>query len=377
MLVSYLATELAYETNVEYMVNSHAVQHVKAYYAARSGLELSLLRIKIYNQVMAQLPPQAKKAIKPELLEMIWKMPFSWPPTFPEALNAVDTDLIKDKIKASTMDASYMTSISDEGSKIDLNGLNAPTQAMRDVTHKQLLRIFEDRNRDDEKWAKAHGDLRPDEIINNIQDWISAGRVSANGGDKSARYASLGQGYPPNRAFRTVDEMRLVPGVSEDVFELLRDQVTVFGMGAINPNHATKEILMSIDPSITSKIADELIQRRDDVNKGGQYKDSKDFWQYVAGLGARVDPNTEQALPIICDSVFNFRIKATGSYKNSTSEITAIIYDLQKSAAQMSTALSNSLSNGSTSAATPPPGGGNNNNSSSKGPPRIVYWSER
>jgi general secretion pathway protein K len=56
VIVSYLATEIAYETNVEYLVNAAAVQHVKAYYAARAGIELSLLRIKIYNQVTSQIP---------------------------------------------------------------------------------------------------------------------------------------------------------------------------------------------------------------------------------------------------------------------------------------------------------------------------------
>ena len=53
-IVSFLAMELSYQTNVEYIVNSQSIQRLKAYYAARSGMELSLLRIKLYSQVQGQ-----------------------------------------------------------------------------------------------------------------------------------------------------------------------------------------------------------------------------------------------------------------------------------------------------------------------------------
>ena len=46
VIVLYLAMEILYETNIEYAVNAQAVHKVKAYYAAKSGYELSLLRIK-------------------------------------------------------------------------------------------------------------------------------------------------------------------------------------------------------------------------------------------------------------------------------------------------------------------------------------------
>jgi general secretion pathway protein K len=376
VIVSYLATEIAYETNVEYLINAAAVQHVKAYYAARAGVELSLLRIKIYNQVTSQIPAQAKGMIKQDLLDMIWKMPFSWPLTIPDGVTQLDKDDLKEKAKLSLMDASYMTVISDEGSKIDINGLFSATKPMSDVTHQEILRIFQNKIRDDQKWASNHQDFNPVELVNNIQDWVSFGRQSANGGDKGSRYANLGEGYPPNRGFRTVDEMRLVPGMTEDYFDLLQEQVTVFGMKALNPNHATKEVLMALDPTITSTVADNIIKRRDTISLGGPYKDANDFWSYVSNEGARVDPNTQKMVPIVCDTLYNFRIKSTASYKNSTSEIIAITFDLQKTAAQVYQSMQGQTGNGQQNQQ---PAGGQQTtqNSPSKGPPRIVYWSER
>jgi general secretion pathway protein K len=374
VIVSYLATEIAYETNVEYLVNAAAVQHVKAYYAARAGVELSLLRIKIYGQVISQLPAQAKGMIKQDLLDMIWKMPFAWPLIIPDGATDIDKEDLNEKMKQSAMDASYMTTISDEGSKIDINALWSPTKQMSDLTHQLLLRIFQNKIRDDEKWARAHQDFNPVELVNNIQDWVSPGRQSINGGDKASRFSALGEGYPPNRGFRTVDEVRLVPGMTEDIFQLLQDQITVFGMRAINPNHATKEVLMSLDPTITSIIADDIIKRRDTASLGGPYKDANDFWGYVASQGARVDPNVQKMIPIICDTLYNFRIKSTGSYKNSTSEIVAITFDLTKSASQVYQSMSSQSQQGQQQTQTQQQ---TQQNNASKGPPRIVYWSER
>ena len=386
VLVSYLATELAYETNVEYLVNSAAVNRVKAYYAARAGVELSLLRIKIYSQVVGQLNSQAKGMVKQDLIDMIWKMPFTWPPTLPDEVDQVQKEMISDKVKDSLMEANYSATISDEGSKINVNSLWTITKAMRDATRQQLIMLFKDKMRDDEKWARAHQDLNPEDLIDNMQDWVCPSNQSSRGGDKSSRFSSMGDGYPPNRGFRTVDEIRLVPGMTEDAFAVIRDQVTVFGMQGINPNVASKDVLMSLDFSITSKIADEIIQHRDDTVAGGPFTDANDFWKFVATQGARLDPSVQNAIPIITDSIYNFRISSTGSDKNTSSEITAITYDLTKSSAQsynlLKTESSPSSNPANAATATPaqpntPQNPANNNNSASKGPPRIVYWNEQ
>jgi len=366
-IVSFLAIELSYETNIEYIVNAQAIQRVKAYYAARSAMDLSLLRIKIYTQVRSQFAQQLGN--NTELIEMIWNMPFAWPPVLPTEINEVDKGLIQDKIKESSMDTSYIATISDEGSKIDLNDLNSPSKVFSELTKKRILQIIDHKNKEDDIWAKNNSELRPEEIVQAIQDWVTPSQTA-----KTTQFSNLGEGFPPNRAFRTVDELRLVPGVTESVFELLKDQVTVYGMKAINPNQAPKEVLMSLDPTINSEVAAKLIERRTSQQKGGPYKDANDFWGYVATSGGRVEPDLQQAIPLVFNAVYNFRIHATGNFKNSTREITSIVYDLQKTAQQVSDQLKKS-ENPSDSKSNPSAGG--TNNSVSKGPPRVVYWNER
>jgi len=379
ILVSYLAMELAYQTNVEYLINSQAVQGIRAYYAAKAGLQLSLLRIKIYLTVQANLPAQAKGLIKPDLLNMIWNMPFSWPPMIPTEASSVDKDLLGQTMKESFMEASYMVTISDEGSKVDVNDLASPVPAIRDLTKKRLLEIIETKKRLDQRWADEHQDLRADVLVNNISDWVTPGRQSANGGDKVSRYAKMGESYPPNRAFRTTEELRLVPDMTDDAFEALREQVTVFGSRAINVNTVGRDVFLSLDPAVTKQIADQLIDRRSNLGKGGPFKNAQDFWQTLAGFGARVSPQLQESLMIVTDTVVNFRIKSVGNSLKSTREVVAVVYDVQDTASQVA----QSINSAANPAGAPPPGGTattpapQNKNTSSKGPPRIVYWKER
>ena len=153
-------------------------------------------------------------------------------------------------------------------------------------------------------------------------------------------------------------------------------------MRAINPNHADKEVLMSLDPTITPEVAGKLIERRNNEQKGGPFKDAADFWNFVSISGGRVDPQAQQGIPLIFSAIYNFRIKATGNFKSATREITAIVYDLQKSAQQISDQIKkedpNQKNSGNNNNSNPPTNNGNqSNNSVSKGAPRVVYWNER
>jgi general secretion pathway protein K len=387
VIITYLVSEILYDTNVEYIVNSGAVNRLKAYYAAKSGLEISLLRIKLYNKVQKQLggqlpPPQRK------MLEMIWQFPLSWPPMVPEEASGVDKDMIKDKVKESSMDAVYVTSIADEGSRLDINDLGSPSKSLRETTRKLIMQIFENRFKNDEQWARAHDGLEYEKLINNLTDWVDLDSIGSGGGDERAPYANLGleKPYPPNRAFRTVDEMHMVPGMSEDMFAMLKEQVTVYGTRAINPNHANREVLKSLDASITDDVASKITARRDDPEKG-PFKDEKDFWGFVNGEGeGNVTEEVQKTIPLFFGQVSNFRIRSTGEFGGATREIEAVVFDFSTVGKAIATRLQEEAN---TAAGTTPPASGGQNQQNNqqnqnksndplpKGPPRIVYFMER
>ena len=387
VLITYLANEVSYETNVEYAVNANAVNKLKAYYAAESGLKLSLLRIKLYTSVMKQFGSSIPKD-KVQLLDMIWNFPFVWPPILPDEATEVDKDNIKASIKESKMDANYRADIFDEGSKIDINDLASPSKGLREITRKLIEGIFENRSKNDEAWGKNNQDTDFTKIINNLTDWIDDDQQSLNGGNESQFYQSPSYeipdnlSYPPNRSFRSVDELRLVAGMTEEVFQMLKERVTVYGTKAINPNYVKSEVLQAIDFSITPEVAAKVIARRNNPQEGGPFIDEADFWNYVNRAGARVDASVQQSVPLTFDAVFNFRIRSTGEFSNSTREITAIVYDVASSASAvaknvMREAVNSGAASTTSTQAGRPGAGTNTNDPLHKGPPRLVYFSER
>ena len=379
VLISYIAMEVSYDSLVEYNVNANALNRLKAYYAARAGVDLSLLRIKIFQQASGQFGKQMGGAS--EMLDEIWKFPFAWPVPIPPELSSVDKDAINETLKDSVMDASYSVTIEDEGSKIDLGDLNSPSKALQEAAHRRLKQIFDGRLQSDPEFQKKYANYRFDELINAIADWQTNKRDSLNGGDKRTFYSDYPQDFPPNRGFRTIQEVRLVPGMTEDFYELIEPAITIYGMKAINPNQTTKDVLKSIDAGITDEIADAIIKRRDDPNLGGSFKSKDDFWGFVKSKNARLGDKAEDT-PLIFDKVWSFRIKSIGEYAKASRQIEVVVMDLQSIASTIKSYTDKEKQQTQAPGPQPTPVQTNNQAQSQtaplpKGPPRIVYWSEQ
>lgn len=402
-LITYLAMEVMHDANVEYTVNSQGLNRLKAYYAAKAGLDLSLLRVKIYQGVMQKVGNKPEAAAYKQYIDEIWRFPFAWPLAMPTESTGVDKEQVADIVKKSLIDASFVADIQDEGSRTDLSDLVSPSKTLRDLTHKRLVEIFKRKVQDDDDFRDRYGSVNFDELINNIADWMSDKNSSMNGGDKKSKYADLNassrDSFPPNRGFRTVQEMRMVAGMTDDFFDLLAPQITIYGMRGVNPNVASKDILKSLDPGIDDRVADEIIKRRDDPQQG-PFGDAEGFWNWVMNppAAARIQNQDYKNIPLYFDSLISFRIKSTGEFAGAVREITAIVTDLDRTAGRVKEYLDkdikNAQSNGNGNGAGNGNGGGGNtgsgnggkqtgnqtsaqNNPLPKGPPRIVYWMER
>ena len=75
LFMVYIAKEVSRDSLIEYAVNSQELNRLKAYYAARNGMSVALLRVKLFQQVTRMsLPPSFSTQ-----LEQVWKFPFAWP----------------------------------------------------------------------------------------------------------------------------------------------------------------------------------------------------------------------------------------------------------------------------------------------------------
>ncbi|MFN7262269.1 MAG: hypothetical protein ACK5UJ_00505, partial [Pseudobdellovibrionaceae bacterium] len=185
--------------------------------------------------------------------------------------------------------------------------------------------------------------------------------------------------FPPNRQFRTLDELRLIPKMNDEIFQLLKDQVTIFGNKGINPNNASVDLLRSLDPSINLEIATEVRKRVTNPAEGGPFRDANDFWQFLSSKGGNVSQETQTSLPLFFENAANFKIEATGTFGTTSRTLVAYVFDPQLVAGKIANASARELKNetDNKNSSSNQKKQGTNNEPLPKGPPRIVYFSER
>lgn len=384
LIMTFLAVEVGYNTAVELAVGVTQMDRLKAYYLARSGVKISLLRIKVYKTVMKKFGTVAGK--DKNLLEMIWSFPLVWPPTAAQSMGLVDKEELGKIVKDSIIEGSFMSTIEPEGNKIDLTDLISPSKILRESSYNQLLQIIKNKIEDDDNWANTNRGLKAEEIINNIADWMDEDTSSLNGGDESSYYNGFDQKVKPsNRPLKTLNELHMVSGVTDEIYNLLLPRVTLYGIKGINVNSASKEVLRSIDSQITDKIAGEIIERRNNPDLG-PFTTTDDLASFLKQKGVNTENfNKKPPIPLYFDSEFNFRVKSRGIYKKAQREIFAIVYDFDKVKEQLVTVLPTpspsptAATQGATQAqptASPSPSPKASPASLPNGPPQIVFWQE-
>ncbi len=382
MLMVFIANEVSYDTTIEYLIASQQVNRLKAYYAAKAGVEFSLLRISVYKKILATFGDQLKG--NTAMLDPVWQFPFSWPPLMPGEMNSADKDKINSAVKESTMDASFSSTISSEGQKIDVNDLGAflpEGKGFRDATRLQILKIFQNQMETDDGFRKKYGGTNFEEVVNNITDWVDEDSESLNGGDEKRYYPDIRSDFiPPNTPFKTVDELHMVAGMKEDFFKVLKDRITVYGTKGLNVNYATREVLKSFDVRMTDEVVNNIMKRRNNPQEG-PFKDTTDFYNFLDGQGVRLDRNAKNQIPLLFGPEFNFRIQSTGIFANSRREITAVVYDYDNVSQNYSNWVqSSSAQNTATPGAAPSTATQGQPTApkiqTGKGRPTIVYWQE-
>lgn len=385
-LIVWIASELTYETTIEYSIHARSIQKLQAYHTARSGIELSLLRIQIYKWAQKQFARQLNS--QSGLLNLIWSFPLVWPPVIGEEVSVVDKDSMGEIIEASTIKGSFMATIFDEGSKLDINDLGSPSQKIRELATRRLKQMLQEKMITDKDFADLNRDTHIENLIAHIKDWVDPDQQSDLGGDERSFYPDANRLLPPNRAFRSIEELQLVATMTPSIFDFLKERVTVYGQKAINPNTASAEILKSLHETMTDEVVKEIISRRDNMQAGGPFQNADDFWGFATGRGARVPAEKQAEIPLIFDKVMSFRIRSSAEYRGNTHTIEVVVWDFPQVAENLAKQVSQEIL-GVTGGQGQNPGQGvrqnsntptsdqGNGQSQDNRPPPIVYWSEK
>jgi general secretion pathway protein K len=335
-LLLFIAMEIAKDSIIEYQSAANSVKRVQAYYAAKSCTQISLLRIKAYQQASRSL---GKSLPDPSMLDLLWQFPMSWPLVIPGELSSSDSDSIKDITKTSTFKHQFSSKIVSESGKIDINDLASPSEGIRNKTRQQILDMFAIKVKEETPFAKKYVNFRFTDLLNDITDWIDTDKTQISGGGSEGNaYSDLRSDFiPPNQPFKTLEELHMVHGMTDEIFDVLAPAITLYGGKGINVNYADKNLLMSLDRQMTEEVVDQILRRRSDVSLGGPFKDEQDFFGFIGGFGVNTASFNEEKVPLYFDHEINFNISCIGIVGNVTREITSVVYDFQKVQSRLKT----------------------------------------
>lgn len=325
VLMMYIATEISYESNVEFLVAAQNVQRLKAYYAAKSGIDISLLRLQIYRKAMAQFGESLGD--QKGMIDLIWSFPLTWPPLVPKGAGSASKSEVNDLIKESFMDASFTSTIEPEGGKIDINDLDSPIDVLKKQTRFQLLQLFQKKVEADKDFALKFRDVKMDEILSHITDWIDADSVSLVGGEESSYYRELNsQDLPPNRPFYTLDELHMVAGMTDDIYDFLSPNLTIWGSKGINLNYADDGLMQAIDPTFNDNFLKVFNERKSKIGSG--HLSEEEFKEFLK-QNTNASKFNDEEYPYVIDMEYNFKITSSGSFQKGSREIEAVVYDYE------------------------------------------------
>ncbi|HWA90953.1 MAG TPA: hypothetical protein VG889_13010 [Rhizomicrobium sp.] len=117
--------------------------------------------------------------------------------------------------------------------------------------------------------------LSPDDagrIADNIVDWRSATGLASLNGATTADYQAAGSSYEPRHGpFQTVDELKLVLGMTSKLFAKLRPALTIYShRPTFDAQFAPREALLALYPNDPGHIAQILRARDGDPNASMQ-----------------------------------------------------------------------------------------------------------
>lgn len=340
LLISLMTLELQYTSLIERKLAYNDLNHLQAYYLAKSGVHLGLLRINLYGRALND-PKFNTDAIAP-YLDSIWNLPI---PPFPPEEAALAKVSLQEKseqeelLKETRVSAGQTThTIISESGKINLNlldhDLSSITSApnfrdpknLTEHTGFRLINLMNELLRTSENPNEEYGNLRPEEIVLNILDWIAPTDTSFGVGNRDSWYEQQVPPYKAKRArFFTLDELKLVKDVTPYLYSKMKSRLTVnSGDGKIDINAGDVDYRV-LYPDFTDRDITELRARKEQL--GGRWPSVTEFKNFVTSTLGRTGfstfyPQPEEYLSIGSRS---FLVKGQGLIKRSGSNIQSTI----------------------------------------------------
>ena len=326
IIISILQSVL-FDSKAEHISSQHKLNELRARYSARSGMEISLLRVLMYRQAQSLIGDKASAPVIRTYLDLLWSFPFAWPLPISNIESEAEKEEIQKLLDESFLKAKYSSTITPEDGKIDLNDLSSPIPHIQQFTFDITLQLL---NYAVENTEGLEDKYQPNDllkIVNNIADWTDIDNQSRNGGSEETLAENQ---LPINRSFISLEEIRKVPKVEEDIYKILKSHATVYGTKGLNLNYASPEILRALN--LPNPIIEIILNRTQRESENySPFANRKSFCEFMKTQALDICDSLETKYKtsemLRFNTVLHFRIQSLGQSQNSLSKTEAIVFD--------------------------------------------------
>ncbi|MBN1114387.1 MAG: general secretion pathway protein GspK, partial [Oligoflexia bacterium] len=285
-VITVLVIELNYNARISTTLAANYKDNLRAYYLARSSVNIALLRLSILKKIRGADMGGFK--VPNAILDLVWSLPFVFPP--PEALfvsSEIDDEAdlgtremlkeIKEKINISGV-GSFEQGIEGLDSKLNINILAQTEEGIQKF--KEIMGThYANKIESDESFGHRYPIEYFDEMLNNIVDWIDTDTDSRNGGDENNYYERQNPPYSArNSAMLTISEMHMIEGMTDELCDFISPIITVFSSGSINVNNSEIDMIKVID----NRLSDEEIRLfRERLEQEGPFEDETELRTWI------------------------------------------------------------------------------------------------
>ncbi len=206
-------------------------------------------------------------------------------------------------------DTKFRVRIADHSSRININLLvnqakDSKEGSFNNTQKEILIRLLQ-------SLAMELEDEEIGDIVNSIKDWIDQDSEITDEGGIGEESNSCRNG-----PLKNIEELSLIKGIEDSVYDELSKYLTIYGNGNININTANEKVLASLSHNMDSELAINMIEYRNaddknDLSNANWYKD-------VAGM-------SDITLEDTTVSSTYFEIISTGLKKGMEKKITSIV----------------------------------------------------
>jgi type II secretory pathway component PulK len=391
-VLTLLVSEFTYMSSISSELAFSGLDQLKAHYLAKTGLKLSLLRLKAYQQLQNQVSNAGLSSVLTgSMIDDVWKQPLVFPvPVGLVDLGMTDKAILEKFQKETNLEGNLTANITAASSKINVNliipavvnqqlsasqntsdtsstssgssqngsgnttdeknNATAPTVTSSDTQRvfvQLIQKFFDQKAEHNASFFDTLRDLNIPNLVAQIAGWADASEQRKSSLDK----------IPPKQApFYSFSEMHYLSLIDDDLYELLADIFTVQPTQGININQIGPDVFCLLFPQLSMDQCKKIIAQRDDPVSGKTFSSVSDLASSLSSVGNtsssdELSKGLQQKNLSLVTTETSFKIDVQAQMNNAVVNIEAYVQmDPQnqtsgKSAAQTNSSINPSVQN--------------------------------